>query len=106
MARRGSLALEPLRRAASAAPHALRHAQRVLEQLEALAEWRKREAEPLRLVLVPRRTDAEPGASTTQHVQRGGCLDPEAGRAVVDPADHEAEACALGVRGEKSERRP
>ena len=62
--------------AASSAPHLVRHLQRLLEHLEALAERREGEAEGARLFLVPGGPDPEPGAPLGQHVQRGGCLDP------------------------------
>ncbi len=85
-------------------PHLVRHAQGVLEQLESLLQWREGEAEALRFHLVPRRTDPEPGATTGQHVERRGGLDPEAGGAVVDPADHESQARPLAVRRHEAER--
>ena len=72
----------------------MRQLQRLLEHLEALTQGRHGEAPGPRFLLVPGGADAEPGAATAEHVERGGGLDPEPGLAIVDAADHEAEAGA------------
>ena len=80
--------------AALALPHPVGDLERLLEHLEPLAERREREAERARLLLVPGGTDAEPGPAAGQDVERRGGLDPQAGFAVVDAADHQPEARA------------
>ena len=98
------VALEFGVRAAPFRPHLVREAQRVLQPLEALAQRREREAQALRLVDVPGRTDPEPGPTAGQDVERGRGLHPQARRAVVDAPDHEADARPLGVGGNEAER--
>ena len=63
--------------AALALPHPVRDLERLLEHLESLAEWREREPEAARLVLVPGGTDTEPGTAARQDVERRGGLDPQ-----------------------------
>src|SRR5688572_25785303 len=82
----------------------MRHAERVLQPTEAFAEWRHREDQAGRLLLVPSRADAEPGPTAREHVQRGVRLDPEAGWPVVDAADHQPDAGLLRVRRHEAER--
>ena len=60
-----------------AGPHRVGHLERLLEQLEPLAERREREAEAARLVLVPGGPDAEPGAAAREDVERRRRLHPE-----------------------------
>ena len=72
-------------------------AQRLLEHLEALAERREREPEAERLLLVPGGADPEPCPAARQDVERRRRLDPQAGLAVVDAADHQAEPGPRGV---------
>ena len=64
--------------AALTRPHRVGDLERLLEQLEPLAERREREAEAPRLVLVPGGPDAEPGPAAREDVERGRRLDPQA----------------------------
>ena len=75
--------------------HGVGDLQGFLEHFEALAEGREREPEGARLLLVPCRSDAQPGASAGQHVERRRGLHPQAGVAVVDATDQQSEPRAL-----------
>jgi hypothetical protein len=94
-----------LETAVVAAPGLDRHLERLLEHLEAVAQWGHGEAETLRLLDVPGGADAEVGPTARQHVERGRSLDPEPGLAVVDAADHQPEPCPAHVCRHVPERR-
>src|SRR3954471_14683888 len=100
------VAVECALRAALALEHRVGDAERVLEQLEPHAERRELEPEASRLLLVPRRPDAEPRPAAGQHVERRRRLGPQPGLAVMDAADHQPEPGATGVRGEEAKRCP
>ena len=99
-------ALEVLLRASLALPHAVGDPERVLEHLEPLGGGRPREAEALRLGLVPGRADAEPRPAAGEDVEGRRGLDPQPGVAVMDAADHQPEPGPLAVGGHEAERRP
>ena len=82
--------------AALALPHPVGDLERLLEHLEPLAQRREGEAESAALALVPGGADPEPGAAAGQDVERRRRLDPQAWGAVVDAADHQAEADSPG----------
>src|SRR4029079_5747301 len=104
---RGDLAADvSLLSAALTVEHAVGHAQGVLEQLEAVGQRRKAEAEGAGLLGVPGGADAEPGAATAEHVEGRRGLHPQAGRAVMHAAHEEAEARPGGHGREVAERGP
>ena len=99
------VAIEGRLGAVLALPGLAHEAERVLEHRGSGRAARGRGSPGRRLLLVPRRPDAEPGTAAAQHVERRGGLQPEPGLAVVDAADHEAEARALRQCGHVAERR-
>jgi hypothetical protein len=84
----------------------VRDPERLLEHLEALAEWREREPQAPRLILVPGRPDPEPGPPARQDVERRRRLHPQARQPVVDAADHQTEPRPFRLRRQEAERRP
>ena len=85
-------------------PRLAGHAQGVVEQPEAIGQIGEGDAQRARLLDVPRRADAEPGAAAGQHVERRRRLDPEPGCAIRDGTDHQPQARALRVAGHEAER--
>lgn len=63
-------------RAALALPYRVSHLKRLLEHLETSVHRGEREPEPFRLRQVPTRSEAEPGPSTGEHIERVGGLYP------------------------------
>src|SRR4051794_22826238 len=91
---------------ALALEHAVGDRERLLEHLESFAEGRERETERPRFVLVPRRSDPEPGPAARQDVEGGCRLHPESRVPVVDSTDHQTESRARRVRRHETEGRP
>ena len=86
-------------------PHLQADLQRLLEALEALAQRREGEAQPLRLPLKPGRADTQPGAPARQHVERGDDLREETRLAVDHPGHERVQQHPLRDRGQVPERR-
>ena len=86
-------------------PHPHAHLERVFEEIETGADVGEREPEPFAFLLVVARADAEPGAATRQHVERGHRLGEQARRAEVRTGHDGEQPDRLRARGEEREGR-
>ena len=72
---------------------------------DALGDRREAEPEPLGLLDVPGRADAEARPALREHVKGGDLLGQQGGLAVDDAGDERVQPHPFGVRGEEGERR-
>jgi hypothetical protein len=78
---------------------------RLLQPLEALGDRREAEPEPLGLLHVPGRADAEARPALREHVKGRDLLGQQGGLAVDDAGDERVQPHPFGVRGKEGERR-
>ncbi len=103
--RLGELVVLALVGAVVVAPHLLADLDGLLKALEPLGERRVRHAERAVLALVPGRADAEHRPAAGQDVERGDDLREQAGVAVGDAGDEQAEPQPLGLRRDEVQHR-
>ncbi len=88
-----------------APPHLQADLQRLLEPLESLGEGRERDAKAARLLLVPRRADAQPGPTAREHVKRRDDLGQDARVPVDGAGDQGQQPGPGGAGGQVAKRR-
>lgn len=99
------LPLEGTLVSAIAAPHPQGYLDRLLEHLEALPLWREGDPEPVRLLLVVARADAEAGTPAGEYIQGAYGLHEDGRVTEVHPGHHRRESYPLRVGRQERERR-